>query len=138
MDVLLIHTGHVDNCISADSIERAQQYNPGHTCLERTPELAHVGPGWGWDIAGFTAPPEPPRAPRGPITRLEFLQRIPANVRIQIRTRAKLDPVIEDAMALLDAATEVDTDHPDTIQLVMYLRMQGLLSDEQAAAVLGG
>ena len=39
MDVLLILDGKVENCICADSVERAQQFYPQHICIERTEAL---------------------------------------------------------------------------------------------------
>ncbi|MFM2056053.1 MAG: hypothetical protein RLY71_438 [Pseudomonadota bacterium] len=141
MDVLLITAGLVENCICADSTERAAAFYPGHTCIERTPALAHVGPGHTYDAATgqFTAPPPVPvpAPPPAPMSRLEFMRRIPAAARINIRATAQVDPVIADALALLDAAQDVDPADPDTVAFVMYLRSLHLLTDEQAVALVG-
>lgn len=45
MDVFLIKDGKVENCICADSVERAAQFFPEHDCVERTEELRGFGPG---------------------------------------------------------------------------------------------
>ena len=139
MDVLLITDGVVENCICADSVERAAEFFPGCLCIERTGEHAAAGPGWLWDGQALNPPPATPAAPAGgPITRLEFLRRIPAQVRIAIRQAAAVDPVIADGLQLIDLAEEIRTDDPDTVALVGYLQQQGYLTTAQAAAVLGG
>lgn len=139
MNVLLIdQAGVVENCISADSAQRAAQFYPWHTCVER-PEGSTVGPGWRYDAAAgtFAPPPVQPAPPPQPMSRLEFMRRIPAPVRINIRETAKVDPAIADALALLDAAQEVDPADPDTLAFVVRLRALGLLSDGQVTALLG-
>lgn len=57
MDVFLIANGVAENCICADSVERAQQFYPDHICIERTPELAQFGPGDLYDGINFSHPP---------------------------------------------------------------------------------
>lgn len=141
MDILLIRDGVVANCICADSPERALQFYPDHLAIERTGAHALAGPGWLWDGERLTPPPDPPPAPPeppAPITRLEFLRRIPAQVRIAIRQAAATDPVLADALQLLDLAQDVRLDDPDTLAFVGYLQQRGHLTAEQAATVLGG
>lgn len=135
MDVLLILDGKVENCICADSVERAQQFYPDHLCIERL-EGQGVGPGWGYVGGAFVAPPPPAPAPKQPITRLAFLRRFPAEARIAIRAAATTDPVLADAMSLLDLAEDVLTDDPDTLRLIGYCQQQGLLTAAQAAVIL--
>ena len=140
MDILLIRDGTVANCICADSPERALQFYPDHLAIERTGAHAQAGPGWLWDGEHLTPPPDPPPAPPdppAPISRLEFLRRIPAAARIAIRQAAATDPVLADALQLLDLAESVRLDDPDTVILVGYLRQQGHLTDAQAAVVMG-
>lgn len=140
MDVILIAaTGIVDNVICADSIERAGQFYPGHTCIERTEALAAVGPGHTYDAVAdtFTAPPEPTPAPLS-WPSLEFLRRIPAASRIAMRGAAKTDPVMEDGLGLLDRADMVQADDPDLQRLLGYCVAQGHLTAQERDTILGG
>lgn len=142
MDVLLITpAGRVDNCICADSVERALQFYPGHTCLERTPDLAHIGPGWLHDASTdtFTAPalaPEPDVHPE-PLTRVDFMRRFSDAERIAIRTSAKGNPIVEDAMDLLSGADRVHLDDPGVVRFVHYIEALGLIAAGRASVVLG-
>lgn len=56
MDVLLILDGKVENCICADSVERAQQFYPQHICIERTEALREWGRGDLYDGVNFSHP----------------------------------------------------------------------------------
>lgn len=71
-----------------------------------------------------------------PLSRLEFLSRLTPAERVAIRTAAKTDPVVEDIMAMFDAAQQVVTAHPQTVQTVQYLVAAGLLSAARADEVL--
>jgi hypothetical protein len=75
--------------------------------------------------------------PRMPITRLAFMRRFPTEKRIAIREAAKTDPVLNDAMALLDLAQDVDLDDVDTRRLVSYLQALGLITADDVAVILG-
>jgi len=133
MDVLLIKNGVVDNCIAADSVERAQQFYPDHICIERTNALREFGPGDLYDGTNFSHPPPVVRPPE-PITRLEFLRRFTPEQRITIR--ASQDPVIIDGNELLALAEEVRLDDPDTVRLVNYMVQQGLITQADADQIL--
>ena len=133
MDVLLIKNGVVDNCIAADSVERAQQFYPDHICIERTNALREFGPGDLYDGTNFSHPPPVVRPPE-PITRLEFLRRFTPEQRITIR--ASQDPVIIDGNELLALAEEVRLDDPDTVRLVNYMVQQGLITHADADQIL--
>lgn len=135
MNVLLIKNGTVENCISADSLQRAQQFYPEHLCIERIEALSAVGPGHSYNGETFVAP-ERPAVEATSLTRLEFLRRIPAEKRIAIRAAAETDPIIEDALMLLDLAMEVRTDDPDTMMLVGYLLQQEYLTANEVAVIL--
>jgi hypothetical protein len=135
MDVLLIIDGVVDNCICADSVERAQEIYPDQLCMERTPDLAHVGPGHLYDGTSFTAPPPPPKTGTV-LTQVEFLKRIPMVKRINIRAAANTDGVIKDAMELLVSAPTVHTNDPDLRYFVAYLVQYGYLTQADANALL--
>jgi len=142
MDVLLITpAGLVDNCICADSCERAAQFYPGHTAIERTPDLAHVGPGHTYDPATgtYTEPEPPPKPAPEPVSRVEFMRRFTDAERIAIRTSARGGNVIvEDAMDLLAGAERVHVDDPDVVRFVHYVESIGLIAPGRASAVLGG
>lgn len=134
MDVGLIKNGIVENVISADSVERAQEALPGYDAyIERT---VPFGPGWAWDGAVFTAPAPAPVETSASLTKFQFLSRIPTAKRIAIRAAAATDPIIEDALLMMDMAQEVRTDDPMTIQLVEYLEIQGYLTQSEGAALL--
>ena len=79
---------------------------------------------------------ELPPVPKAPISRLEFLNRIPAAKRIAIRAYALTDPILSDALNLFDAAQFIRTDLPQTIQLVGYLAAKGLISADDYTSIL--
>lgn len=58
MDVLLVKDGVVENCICADSVQRAEQFYPDHICIERTEALLQFGRGDLYDGTNFSHPPE--------------------------------------------------------------------------------
>ena len=132
MDVLLIKDGKVDNCICADSVARAQQFYPDHICIERTDALRGFGPGDLYDGQNFSKAPYVRVIV--PVTRLEFLRRFTPEQRIAIR--ASTDPLIIDGRELLDLASDVSADDPDTILYVRYLQQQGFISAEDADRIL--
>ena len=134
MDVFLIINGVIENCICADSVARAQQFYPDHTCIERTPELSQFGPGDLYDGANFSKVPVV-ILPPGPVSRLEFLRRFSAQQRIAIR--AANDPVIVDGLQLLDLAEDVNLQDPDTVYFVNYCATQGYITQTDADRILG-
>lgn len=137
MDVGLIKAGTVENVITAESVELAQQLVQGYDAYIERPDGQVWGPGWAYDGEAFTAPAPPIVAPtRVELTKYQFLARIPTPKRIAIRAAAKEDPIIEDAMMMLDMATGVFVDDPMTLQLVGYLQLNGYLTEAEAAAVL--
>lgn len=69
-----------------------------------------------------------PAPVKEPITKLSFLRRMTAAQRIAIRAAAQSDPILADAMQMLDAAQDISTDDPDTIALVQYCAQQGLIA----------
>lgn len=59
MDILIIVDGAVANVAVAESLDAAQGFFPGAQCIERTPDLSYVGPGWIVSAGGaFSAPQE--------------------------------------------------------------------------------
>lgn len=134
MDVLLIKNGAVDNCISADSVASAQVFYPDCICMERS---GAVGPGWLYDGAHFTAPAVVPPAVKTVITRLEFLRRMPFQKRVELRQAASSDPILADAMGMLDMADQVDTRSADAQSMIGYCVQKGYFTVAEAAVILG-
>ena len=88
---------------------------------------------WYLDVVG-QAPTKPVR--KIPITRLTFLRRIPQAKRVDIREHAKTDAILSDALDLLDAAEDINTDDPDTVAMIGYCVSLGLLSIEDQTNIL--
>jgi|GEM_PF-4531292 len=102
-------------------------------------DLAHLsdfGPAEQYAGQGFirVADPVVP-APRY-IHKAVFLQRLPAAVRIAIRTASKTDVLIEDFLDVLYATDQVDLDNENLTAGVAYMETEGLLTSDQAAALL--
>lgn len=74
--------------------------------------------------------------PKAPITKLTFLRRMTSAQRIAIRQAATTDPVLGDAMQMLDAAQDISTDDPDTIALVQYCAFKGLIAEADVPNIL--
>lgn len=86
--------------------------------------------------AGFIPVPPPTPVAEHKISRIAFMQRIPAAKRIAIRSAGKADPVVEDFLDLLAATDTVDLSDGDTLMGVGYLVMQGLLTQAEAEELL--
>lgn len=83
--------------------------------------------------------PEPAPAPVGvTLTKLEYLRRFTQAERIAIRAAAAQSPQLADYMQLLELATEVRTDDPDTIAAVQMLEAAGLIATGRAQEILNG
>lgn len=72
------------------------------------------------------------------MTKLEFLRRFTAEERVAIRTVAKTNVQLEDYLALLDLADEMNTADVDTRGGVKMLEAAGLLAAGRAAEILNG
>jgi hypothetical protein len=70
------------------------------------------------------------------ITKLEYLRRFTAQERVTIRAAAKENPVLEDYLALMELAEEIETGDPDTIGAVNMLEQVGLIGAGRAAEIL--
>jgi len=70
------------------------------------------------------------------LSKLDYLRRFTTQERITIRTVAKTNPVLEDFMVLMDLATEINLDDPDTVAGLHMLEAAGLLDQGRAAEVL--
>lgn len=104
----------------------------GHLDPKACEELGYVGQGF-FLIA---PPPQEPEPEVRRISRIAFMQRIPGEKRIAIRTAAKSDPILEDFLAMLEAASLIELDHADTSAGVQYLVAGGHLTTEEATALL--
>ena len=69
-------------------------------------------------------------------TKLEHLRRFTQDERVAIRNAAKAIPVLEDYMALLELAEEINITDPDTIAAVQMLETSGLLAVGRASEIL--
>lgn len=101
--------------------------------LER---LAELNPAAEYAGHGFfrVPDPEPEPAPRR-ISRIGFLQRIPTEKRIAIRTAAKTDVLIEDFLDLLGATDIIELDHEATVAGLAYLVGESLLTAQDVEAI---
>lgn len=101
--------------------------------LER---LAELNPAAEYAGHGFfrVPDPEPEPEPRR-ISRIGFLQRIPTEKRIAIRTAAKTDVLIEDFLDLLGATDIIELDHEATVAGLAYLVSENLLTADDVEAI---
>ena len=80
----------------------------------------------------------PPAPTSRVMTKLEYLRRFTQTERVTIREAAKVNPVLEDYMALLELATEIDTGDADTVAAVNMLEQAGLIGAGRAQEILNG
>lgn len=78
----------------------------------------------------------PAPVPPAVLSPLAFLRRFTADERVAIR--GSVDPYVQDFYHLLDKATEVRLDDPDTVAGMGYLVSIGLLTQPRADAILEG
>ena len=147
MNIALIRHGVVENVI-VGTLEFAQTL--GYDACVETNE---AGIGWTWDGETFTAPPQPepepdPVLPRH-ITRLAFLQRITMPEHVAIELASIHDPASDTAtqvraatlrkmLQLVNAATWIDLDRPDTRGMVQQIEAMGMLAPGRALEILDG
>ena len=67
-------------------------------------------------------------------TKLEFMNQFSIEERIGIRNST--DPVVADFMQLLNVAEYIDTQNPNTIAGINYLKQVGLLTADRALEIL--
>lgn len=70
------------------------------------------------------------------ITKLAFKQRFTTEERIAIRTAASVNPIVYDFQDLVDSATYIDLERPDTVAAVNALEQYGLIAEGRAAEIL--
>ncbi len=95
------------------------------------------GPGWlhlGGDDFAPPPAPEPPAEPVPAMTRLQFLRRFTIAERISLR--ASTDPIVADAMHLLEMAGEGLFDDADAVAFLGYAVQNGYLPPERARDIL--
>jgi hypothetical protein len=105
------------------------------------PDPEHLQPGWRLEqiIIAEASSDAPEPEPVGKVmTKLEYLRRFTQAERITIRTVAASNPVLADYMALLELATEIDTNDPDTQAAVMMLEGAGLIAAGRGVEILYG
>lgn len=72
------------------------------------------------------------------MTKLEYLRRFTQDERVAIRAAAKSNAVLEDYMALLELAQDVNTTDADTVAAVNMLEQAGLIATGRAQEILNG
>jgi hypothetical protein len=94
----------------------------------------------GFDGQGFFpyTPPPPPPAPVDELHKVDFLRLFTQAERIAIRQAAKLNPVVEDYQAILDAATIIRLSDEDIQDGIPELEDAGLIGPGRAAQILAG
>ncbi len=107
-----------------------------------TPNPEHFQEGWRLECvedAYGVMTEEAPIVPTGvTLTKLEYLRRFTQAERITIRTVAETNPILADYMELLNIATEVNTNDPDTVAAVHMLEAVGLIATGRAKEILYG
>ena len=84
----------------------------------------------------YWSPVEPPApAPIRFLSRVQFLKRFTQSERIAIRTAAKVSPVVEDFMDLLNSTSEVNLDDQTTGEGLDALELAGLIHVGRAAEI---
>jgi hypothetical protein len=71
------------------------------------------------------------------LSKLEFLRKFTPQERIAIREASKTDPVIFDAMEMVNLAEFISLTDQDTINMVGYFAQQGLLAPNRIQEILG-
>lgn len=144
MKIALIRNGVVENII-VGSMEFAQTLG-----YDACVETASAGVGWTWDGESLSPPPAPVPVPLPRhITRLAFLQRITMPEHVAIELASIHDPAqgmeynvraatLRKMLQLVNAATWIDLDRPDTRALVQQIEAMGLLAAGRALEILDG
>lgn len=91
---------------------------------------------WAEARAWIESPPTSPTVTT--LTQFEFSQLFTAAERIAIRTAAKANAAVEDAVDILNRASVVDLTLPETQAGILGMAQAGLLTTERAADILAG
>lgn len=111
---------------SAEDVEVAAQ---GNYLTTAVPDEA--SPGWLYDgLARLWAAPPAERTPRNRVmTVIAYKQRFSFQERAAIYVAAGTDPLVAELVRSLDdpRLTDINLDHPETLQGLQYLASQGLI-----------
>lgn len=88
------------------------------------------------DFSHVVKKPEIVAPPERNVTKLEYLRRFTGQERVTIRQAAKENPVLEDYLAMLEIAQDINLDDPATQGGVQALEIAGLIGEGRAAEVL--
>ena len=137
MNVLLIKNGTVENCISADSVERAQTFYPDHLCVK---QVGAESTGYTYANGIFTEPVFVQAAIARRITNLAFISRFSDAEAIAIDL-ASIGATVQAAsmrryLNKTNAATYIDLDRADTRAGVLALESAGILASGRALVIL--
>ena len=100
---------------------------------EAAQELGYAGQGF------FPVQPDPPPPPVvDELNKIDFLRLFTQAERIAIRQAAKVNPVVEDYQAMLDAATIIRLSDADIQEGIPELEDAGLIGPGRAAQILSG
>lgn len=94
----------------------------------------------GFDGQGFFpfTPPPPEPEPVDELHKVDFLRLFTQAERIAIRSAAKVNPIVEDYQAMLDAATVIRLSDADIQEGIPDLEDAGLIGPGRAAQILAG
>lgn len=95
-------------------------------------EWSRGGLAWDATTQSFVAASAPPAS----LSQLDFLRRFTVQERVAVREAAKTDAIVADFLDLLNRATEIHVDAPDTIAGIGYLVSVSLLTEPRAAEIL--
>jgi hypothetical protein len=101
---------------------------------EAAAELGYSGQGF----FPFTPEPPPPPPPVDELHKVDFLRLFTQAERIAIRQAAKVNPIVEDYQAMLDAATVIRLSDADIQEGIPDLEDAMLIGPGRAAQILSG
>lgn len=113
----------IKNGITVNIIEASQQF---------VDALVTAGKIDSYTTDDVTFDPNPKRR----LTRLEFFQRFTPSEQAAVRTAAKSNVGLENYLAMMELATYIDLDRPDTIAGVQQLEAATLIGPGRAAEIL--
>lgn len=86
-----------------------------------------------WIVVALPPPPAvEPRIPQ--MSRFEFMGLLTTQERIALDTRAQSDPIMKDALRMLDLCNHVEPSHPMIAQMLGYVQQIGIMTAQRKAA----
>lgn len=78
----------------------------------------------------------PPAAPPKRLSKFEFMSLLTGAERLAVRTRASTDPVMADALAMLELVSHVECvpPHPMVTQMLGYVQQLGIMTADRKTA----